>query len=113
MLNTMIVLKMKNCTYDDWKKAFDADAEMQAEFMRETIVSKWMSRQRIVSADVFAPEKMQQLMSAPEFKQLEEEMGLEHAVYFLRLTPTISTRYLLGSSPSGSRSLPKSKTKLV
>ena len=40
MLNTMIVLKMKNCTYDDWKKPFDADAEMQAEFMRETIVGK-------------------------------------------------------------------------
>ena len=30
MLNTMIVLKMKNYTYDDWKKAFDAVAEMQA-----------------------------------------------------------------------------------
>ena len=40
MLNTMIVLKMKNCTHDDWKKAFDADAEMQAEFMLDTIVGK-------------------------------------------------------------------------
>ena len=40
MLNTMIVLKMKNWTYDEWKKALDADAEMQAEFMRETIVGK-------------------------------------------------------------------------
>ena len=36
----MIVLTMKNCTYNDWKRAFDADAEMQADFMRETIVSK-------------------------------------------------------------------------
>ena len=36
MLITMIVLKMQNCTYDDRKKAFDADAETQAEFMRET-----------------------------------------------------------------------------
>ena len=88
MLNTMIVLKMKNCTYDDWKKAFDADAEMQAEFMRETIVGKVGEQTAIVSADVFATEKMQQLMSAPEFKQLEEEMGLEHAVYFLQPAPT-------------------------
>ena len=68
MLNTMIVLKMKNCTYDDLKKAFDADAEMQAEFMRETIVGKVDQQTAIVSADAFAPEKMQQLMSAPEFK---------------------------------------------
>ena len=68
MLNTMIVLKMKNCTYDDWKKAFDADAEMQAEFVRETIVGKVDEQTAIVSADVFATEKMQQLMSAPDFK---------------------------------------------
>ena len=58
MLNTMIVLKMKNCTYDDWKKAFDADAEMQAEFMTETIVGKVDEQTALVSADVFAPEKM-------------------------------------------------------
>ena len=88
MLNTMIVLKMKNCTYDDWKKAFDADAEMQAEFMRETIVGKVDEQTAIVSSDVFAPEKMQQLMSDPEFKQLEEEMGLEHTVYFLQPATT-------------------------
>ena len=84
----MIVLKMQNCTYDDRKKAFDADAEMQAEFMRKTIVGKVDEQTAIVSADVFALEKMQQLMSAPEFKQLEEEMVLEHVVYFLQPTPT-------------------------
>ena len=88
-----------NAEYDDcaeneelnlwWlEKAFDADAEMQAEFMRETIVGKVYEQTAIVSADVFAPEKMQQLMSATEFKQLEEEMGLEHAVYFLQPAPT-------------------------
>ena len=88
MLNTMIVLKMKNWTYDDWKKAFDADAEMQAEFMRETIVGKVDKQTAIVSADVFAPEKMQQLISTPEFKQLEGKMNLEHAVYFLQPAPT-------------------------
>ena len=88
MLNAMIVLKMSNCTYDELKKAFDADVEMQAEFMTETIVGKVDEQTALVSADVFAPEKMQQLMSAPEFKQLEEEMGLEHAVYFLQPAPT-------------------------
>ena len=61
---------------------------MQAEFMRETIVGKVDEQTAIVSADVFALEKMQQLMSAPEFKQLEEEMVLEHAMYFLQPTPT-------------------------
>jgi len=66
VLNTMIVLTMKNCTYNDWKRAFDADAEMQADFMRETIVSKVDDQTAVVSADVFASEKMQQLISTPE-----------------------------------------------
>ena len=58
MLNAMIVLKMSNCTYDELKKAFDADAEMQAEFMTVTIVGKVDEQTALVSADVFAPEKM-------------------------------------------------------
>ncbi len=66
MLNTMIVLTMKNCTYNDWKRAFDTDAEMQADFMRETIVSKVDDQTAVVRADVFASEKMQQLISTPE-----------------------------------------------
>ena len=57
MLNAMIVLKMRNCTYDELKKAFDADAEMQAEFMPETIVAKVDEQTALVSADIFAPEK--------------------------------------------------------
>lgn len=62
----MIVLTMKNCTYNDWKRAFDTDAEMQADFMRETIVSKVDDQTAVVRADVFASEKMQQLISTPE-----------------------------------------------
>ena len=58
MLNTMIVLKMSNCIYDELKKASDADVEMQAEFMTETIVGKVDEQPALVSADVFAPEKM-------------------------------------------------------
>ena len=40
MLNTMVIVKMNNCTYDDWKKAFDADSASDAEFMRDVIVGK-------------------------------------------------------------------------
>ena len=58
MLNAMIVLKIRNCTYDELKKAFDADAEMQAEFMPETIVSKVDEQTALASAGVFAPEKI-------------------------------------------------------
>ena len=37
-MNTLIIVKIKNTTYDEWKKKFDADAEVQSQMMRNTIV---------------------------------------------------------------------------
>ena len=88
MKNTMFIVSMSNCTFDEWKKAFDADAEMQSQMMRDIIVGKVDDHTAIVSADVFAPEKVQELMSDPEFKKMEEEMGLEHSVYLLQPAPS-------------------------
>ena len=31
MLNTMVIVKMNNCTYDEWEKAFDADSASDAQ----------------------------------------------------------------------------------
>ena len=39
-MNTLIIVKIKNTTYDEWKKKFDSDAEVQSEMMRNTIVGK-------------------------------------------------------------------------
>ena len=36
-MNTLIIVKIKNTTYDEWKKKFDADAEVQSQMMRNTI----------------------------------------------------------------------------
>ena len=88
MINTMFIVSMSNCTFDEWKKAFDADAEMQSQMMRDIMVGKVDDHTAIVSADVFAPEKVQELMSDPEFKKMEEEMGLEHSVYLLQPAPS-------------------------
>ena len=88
MINTMFIVSMSNCTFDEWKKAFDADAEMQSQMMRDIIVGKVDDHTAIASVDVFAPEKVQELMSDPEFKKMEEEMGLEHSVYLLQPAPS-------------------------
>ena len=39
-MNTLIIVKIENTTYDEWKKKFDADAEVQSQMMRNTIVGK-------------------------------------------------------------------------
>ena len=49
--------------------------------MKDIIVGKVDEHTAILSADVFAPEKMEAMMSDPEFQKIESEMGLEHTVY--------------------------------
>ena len=39
-MNTLIIVKIKNTTYDEWKKKFDSDSEVHSEMMRNTIVGK-------------------------------------------------------------------------
>ena len=33
-MNTLIIVKISNVTYDEWKKKFDSDAELQSKMMR-------------------------------------------------------------------------------
>ena len=84
MLNTMVIVKMNNCTYDEWKKVFDESSESDAEFMRDVIVGKVDNNTAMVSCDVFDPEKMQSMFEDPEMKKIEDDMGLVHEVYQLQ-----------------------------
>ena len=76
MLNTMVIIKMNNCTYDEWKKAFDADSASDAQFMRDVIVGKVDDHTAICSMDVFDPEKMQAMFEDPEMKKLKKKWDL-------------------------------------
>ena len=60
MLNTMVIVKMGNCTYDEQKKAFDADSDTDAQFMKYIIVGKVDEHTALLNADVFAPKKWKQ-----------------------------------------------------
>ena len=65
----MVIVKMNNCTYDEWKKVFDESSESDAEFMRDVIVGKVDNNTAMVSCDVFDPEKMQSMFEDPEMKK--------------------------------------------
>ena len=84
MLNTMVIIKMNNCTYDEWERAFNESSESDAEFMRDVIVGKVDDHKAMISCEVFDPEKMQEMFEDPEMKKIEKEMGLEHEVYKLQ-----------------------------
>ena len=82
-MNTLIIVNIKNTSYDEWKNKFDSDAEVQSQMMRNTIVGKVDDETAIISTDVFNPEMVGQFMSSDEFKQMEKELGLSHEVYQL------------------------------
>ena len=53
-----MIVKMGNCTYDEWKTVFDADSYTDAQFIANIIVGKVDEHTEIVGADVFVSEKM-------------------------------------------------------
>ena len=77
-MNTLIIVKIKNTTYDEWRKKFDADAEVQSQMMKNTIVGKVDDNTAMISTEVFNPEMIGQFMSSKEFKEMEQELGLSH-----------------------------------
>ena len=82
-MNTLIIVNIKNTTYDEWKKKFDEDSEVQSQMMRNTIVGKVDDNTAMISTEVFNPDMVGQFMSSDEFRQMEQELGLSHDVYQL------------------------------
>lgn len=82
-MNTLIIVKIKNTTYDEWKKKFDSDSEVHSEMMRNTIDGKVDDETGMISTEVFNPDMVGQFMSSDDFKQMEKELGLSHEVYQL------------------------------
>ena len=82
-MNTLIIVNIKNTTYDEWKKKFDEDSEVQSQMMKNTVVGKVDENTAMIGTEVFNPEMVEKFMSSDEFKQMEEELGLSHEVYQL------------------------------
>ena len=85
-MNTLILVKISNVTYDEWKKKFDSDSEAHSKMMRNTLVGKVDEKTAMISTEIFDQEMVGQFMSSDEFKKMEQELGLSHEVYKLTKT---------------------------
>ena len=85
-MNTLILVKISNVTYDEWKKKFDADSEAHSKMIRNTLVGKVDENTAMISTEVFDKEMVGQFMTSDEFKKMEQELGLSHEVYQLSKT---------------------------
>ena len=80
-MNTLIIVKMKNITFEEWKKKFDEDAEVQSTMMKNTIVGKVDDYTAIITTEVINNEMVQEFMNSNDFKKMESDFGLYHEVY--------------------------------
>ena len=80
-MNTLIIAKMTNVSYEDWEIKFDEDAEVQSKMMRNTTVGKVDDNTAMVLTEVFNPEMVQEFMNSDDFKEMESNLGLSHEVY--------------------------------
>ena len=85
-MNTLILVKISNVTYDEWKKQFDSDSEAHSKMMRNTLVGKVDEKTAMISTEIFDQEMVGQFMTSDEFKKMEQELGLSHEVYQLTKT---------------------------
>jgi hypothetical protein len=85
-MNTLILVKISNVTYDKWKKKFDSDSEAHSKMMRNTLVGKVDEKTAMISTEIFDQEMVGQFMTSDEFKKMEKELGLSHEVYQLTKT---------------------------
>ena len=85
-MNTLILVKISNVTYDEWKKKFDSDSEAHSKMMRNTLVGKVDEKTAMISTEIFDQEMVGQFMTSDEFKKMEQELGLSHEVYKLTKT---------------------------
>ena len=52
-MNTLILVKISNVTYDEWKKKFDSDSEAHSKMMRNTLVGKVDEKTAMISTEIF------------------------------------------------------------
>ena len=83
-MNTLVLVKIGNGAFDQWKKSFDDSAHMREKFSRDPMVGKVDDRTALVTVDVFNPAGMMEMFNSDEAKKIAAEMCIERTAYKLQ-----------------------------
>ena len=83
-MNTLVLIKIGNGTFDQWKKGFDDLAHMREKFSRDAMVGKVDDHTALVAVDVFDPAGMMEMFNSDESKKIATEMGVERIPFKLQ-----------------------------
>ena len=82
-MNTMVLIKIGNGTFEQWKEGFDNLADMRSQFSRDAMVGRVDDHTAIVLVDVFDPAGMMKMFSSDEAIKIAKELGVERTPYKL------------------------------
>ena len=83
-MNTLVLVKIGNGTFDQWKKSFDDSAHMREKFSRDPMVGKVDEHTALVTVDVFDPAGMMAMFNSDAAKKMAEEMGVVRTPFKLQ-----------------------------
>ena len=83
-MNTLVLIKIGNGTFDQWKKGFDDLAHMREKFSRDAMVGKVDDHTALVAVDVFDSAGMMEMFNSDEAKKIATEMGVERIPFKLQ-----------------------------
>ena len=83
MLNTMAVVKLNKCTFDEWNE-LQTDEDMDGLWCRDVMVAKVDDHTAIVCIKVFDHHLMETLFSDTAMKEATETYGIKHTFYELK-----------------------------
>ena len=83
-MNTLVLVKIGNGTFVQWKKSFDDSAHMREKFSRNPMVGKVDDHTAFVVVDVFDPAGMMAMFNSDAAKKMAEEMGVVRTPYKLQ-----------------------------
>ena len=83
-MNTLVLIKIGNGTFDQWNKSFDDSAHMREKFSRNPMAGKVDDHTALVAVDVFDPAGMMEMFNSDEAKKIAAEMSIERTAFQLQ-----------------------------
>jgi predicted ester cyclase len=84
-MNAMMIIRINNGTYDEYRAFYDSLADRRASFTKNTIIGKVDDHTAIVTSDLFDEAGWQAMSESPDVVKRAEELGIERE--FFRVQP--------------------------
>ena len=83
-MNAMMIVKINNGTYDEYKEFVDSLAERRDKFSSDAIIGKVDDHTAIVASELFDEAGWEEMVQSADVVKRAEELGVERELFRLR-----------------------------